>query len=211
MKEKTTSPSFNSSRREFLKNILPAGAIFCFGCSNLFGVPQTNDTPTTSTGKHKFLEDAGLNYEEIFALMFQYYYIPVMKQMAGQVGKEKFLEQLKNASSEATAASIGNMAKSFPTTDLTMMAMVYKTNPLFQHSLTYETVENTSRVLELKVHECLWAKTFREVDAADIGYAAICYADYAMAEAFNPKIKMIRSKTLMQGHDYCNHRYVMEE
>jgi len=30
------------------------------------------------------------------------------------------------------------------------------------------------------------------------------------ASAFNPKLKMIRSKTLMQGHDCCNHRYVVE-
>ena len=47
-------------------------------------------------------------------------------------------------------------------------------------------------------------------DAARIGYSYICYADYATAQAFNPKIVMRRSKTLMQGDSYCNHRYEME-
>jgi hypothetical protein len=48
------------------------------------------------------------------------------------------------------------------------------------------------------------------MNAADIGFATVCFTDYATAAAFNPKLKMIRSKTLMQGHDCCNHRYVME-
>jgi hypothetical protein len=27
-------------------------------------------------------------------------------------------------------------------------------------------------------------------------------------KGFNPKIKLVRDKTLMQGHEYCNHRYI---
>jgi len=63
---------------------------------------------------------------------------------------------------------------------------------------------------EIRVTECLWAKTFRDAKAGDIGYATICYQDYAMSQGFSSKLKMIRSKTLMQGHDYCNHRWVWE-
>jgi hypothetical protein len=62
----------------------------------------------------------------------------------------------------------------------------------------------------MKVTECLWAKTFREADAADIGYRCICRADYVTAKAFNPKLELVRDKTLMQGHACCNHRYVMQ-
>ena len=38
--------------------------------------------------------------------------------------------------------------------------------------------------------------------------AALCNMDYSWPTAFNPKFKMERDKTLMQGHDCCNHRYV---
>jgi hypothetical protein len=44
--------------------------------------------------------------------------------------------------------------------------------------------------------------------AGDIGYAMVCWGDYAWAEGFNPKIKLVRDKTLMEGHDRCNHRYI---
>ena len=44
-------------------------------------------------------------------------------------------------------------------------------------------------------------------DAPSQGYATVCFADFALPEGFNPKIKLVRDKTLMQGHDCCNHRY----
>jgi hypothetical protein len=66
------------------------------------------------------------------------------------------------------------------------------------------------RKVEIKITECLWAKTFRAANAADIGYATICYSDFAGAVAFNPKMRLVRTKTLMQGHDCCNHRWVLE-
>ena len=74
--------------------------------------------------------------------------------------------------------------------------------------LTLEIAEDTSRAVEVKVAECLWAKTFRELGAAEIGHRLICHRDYGDCQGFNPKITLIRSKTLMQGDDCCNHRFV---
>jgi hypothetical protein len=73
--------------------------------------------------------------------------------------------------------------------------------------LTFEIVEDTDQAFETKIAEC-WATTSREADAGDIGYAVICHQDFAAARGLNPKLKMVRSKTLMQGHDCCNHHYV---
>jgi hypothetical protein len=60
------------------------------------------------------------------------------------------------------------------------------------------------------VTRCLWAQTFREAGAADIGYATMCHPDFSSAPAFNPKIRMSRPKTLMQGNDHGNDRWVVE-
>ena len=58
---------------------------------------------------------------------------------------------------------------------------------------------------------CLVAKTFREADAADIGYAAICYADFSVANAFNPEIVLTRNKCLMNGDDCCLFEYDLDD
>ncbi len=75
---------------------------------------------------------------------------------------------------------------------------------------TVEFIQSEENVLEVKCTECIWAKTFREADAAEIGYAGICYTDYSAIKAYNPNMKLIREKTLMQGHDCCDLKIVME-
>ncbi len=72
-----------------------------------------------------------------------------------------------------------------------------------------EIVEDTDQAFELKITECVWAAAFRDLGAAgELGFAMVCWDDYAWAESLNPKIKLVRDKTLMQGATYCNHRYI---
>jgi hypothetical protein len=54
----------------------------------------------------------------------------------------------------------------------------------------------------------LWAKTFREAGAADIGYALWCYGDYTIARSNHEKLE--REKHLCKGDDYCILKYIPE-
>jgi hypothetical protein len=82
--------------------------------------------------------------------------------------------------------------------------------PRYQNSLTHEVVEDTQDTFELRVTECVWAEVFRQQGlGGEIGHAAVCNMDYAWPKAYSPNIRMERSKTLMQGHDCCNHRYLL--
>jgi len=81
--------------------------------------------------------------------------------------------------------------------------------PRYANSLTHEVVEDTANAFELRVTECLWATVFREAGLdGEIGHAAVCNMDYTWPKAFSANIKMERNRTLMQGHDHCNHRYL---
>lgn len=201
---------FVSSRRQFLQNILPVGTMLCFGCTHLSASVQSEENPQASEKSHKFLLDSGMSIQDVYRFTFQGYFIPLMKDFSNSMGDEKFMEMLKEASSRIGAQNMKRMTQNLPKRDLTAMAAYLKANPLFQKALTFEIVEESESALEIRVAECLWAKTFREADAPDVGYAAICYPDFAMASAYNPKIKLLRTKTLMQGHDCCDHKYVIE-
>jgi len=202
--------SFVSSRRQFLKRVLPVGTLFCFGGNQLLALGQSEEKSQVSNERHKFLSDSGMSIQEVYRFTFQGYFIPLMEKISNFMGDDKFIEMLKEASSEVGAEKMKRMTQSLPKRDLAAMAVYMKVNPIFQKALTYEIVEESEGALELRITECLWAKTFREADASDIGYAAICYPDIAMASAYNPNIKFLRTKTLMQGNDCCNHKYVME-
>lgn len=119
------------------------------------------------------------------------------------------MQVLKEAVFESALKAGQNTARRLARNDFAAYAdLVREPSNFGTHALTVEIVEDAPQALEVRVSECLWAKTFRELGAADIGYALICHRDYADCQGFNPGITMIRTKTLMQGDSYCNHRFV---
>ncbi|MGZ4398482.1 MAG: L-2-amino-thiazoline-4-carboxylic acid hydrolase [Gaiellaceae bacterium] len=49
-----------------------------------------------------------------------------------------------------------------------------------------------------------------ELGAEEWLYALVCATDLHVGTAFDPPIRFERTKTLMQGHGYCNHAYFVE-
>jgi hypothetical protein len=134
-----------------------------------------------------------------------------MKAMGAEMGREKLVEMLKRAYSAAAVERVREQLKTNPKNDLaTYTADLRNPIPIYRNALTFKVVEDTPTTFEARITECLWAKTFREANAADIGYACLCHTEFAAVPAFNPKIKMTLTKTLMQGNDCCNPRYVMQ-
>ena len=163
-----------------------------------------------TTVKHKFLEGSNMTFQEVFDFAFKSL-IPVLQGLAKELGEDHFLEVLKKVASECALKAGQDTARQLPSNDLAAFnASMREPSHFGKHVLTLEIVEDTPQVFEVKVTECLWAKTFREMGAAEIGYSLICHRDYADCQGFNPRITMIRSKTLMLGDDYCNHRFVWE-
>ena len=158
--------------------------------------------------KHKFLESSDMTFQEVFDFAFKKL-IPVLQGLAKEPGEDRFLEALKKVSFECALKTGQDKARQLPSNDFAAFIDPGSEPSHFgKHVLTRETVEDTPQAFELKVTECLWAKTFREMGAADIGYLLLCHTDYADCQGFNPKITLTRSKTLMQGDDCCNHRFV---
>jgi hypothetical protein len=71
--------------------------------------------------------------------------------------------------------------------------------------------EETPDKIVSHITECMWAKTFKEMNALDLGYIMCCHPDFATGRLYHPKIKFNRTKTLMQGDNYCNHTFYWEE
>lgn len=134
-----------------------------------------------------------------------------MKIMSQEIGREKFISLLQEASSKRVYESTKKQVSTLEKNDFaTYNEFWYIKDHFWKNVLSFDIIENTDSVFEANVNECLWAKIFKDNDASDIGYACHCHTDFADAQAFNPKIKLVRTKTLMQGHDCCNFRYTLE-
>jgi predicted hydrocarbon binding protein len=83
---------------------------------------------------------------------------------------------------------------------------LYLPPELRDHNLMeWEIVEKEDDKLQIKVTRCLFADAFQELGDTDLGYVLSCEQDFRFAEGFNPKMKLERTKTLMEGHDFCDH------
>ena len=195
-----------SFSRRGLFNIIPLAAAGCLGCARAGAcAPQAEEPPAG----HTWTEKADLTWEEVFRFAYQKDLIPLLKALADQVGREEFVSMLQEAGDAVVRNKTAQRRQTVP--DLaTLAARMKNMPPLMQHALEAEVVEQTPDAFEYRVTKCLWAKAFREEDAGDIGYAMICYPDYPVARSLNPKLQLIRTKTLMQGDDSCGLRYVME-
>jgi hypothetical protein len=207
--------SLVSSRRGFLLNVLPVGTLFCLGCGSLSALTGGQDTQKTGEQKHKFQEDSGMTIEGILKYANETY-VPILQTLANDVGREKFLDMLRKASVENITQLVSAMAKDFPTRDLAafadMMTMIVFNSFPTSKMLTYEIVQKTDKVFEVKATECLAAKLFREMKAEDIGISVFCHpwCDNPISQAFNPKIIGSLPKNLMKGDDVCIARFVLE-
>ncbi len=65
--------------------------------------------------------------------------------------------------------------------------------------------------LEYDMTYCAYAEMYKEMGLADIGHLLSCNRDGSFCIGYNPKMKMNRTQTIMQGADYCDFRYKMED
>jgi predicted hydrocarbon binding protein len=202
-----------SSRREFLLNVLPAGSLFCLGCGNFSGWTAVQDAQKAAEQKPKFLEDSGWSFQDIFDFAFKDFYIPTLKGFAQDIKNIDLIKTLKNIADRQSKIGGREYAEKLQKNDFATFAASRKeshVDPFWSHVQDVTYIEDSGKALEYKITTCLAAKTFRKVEASDIGYAYLCYGDDGFAAGFNPKIRLIRPKTLMQGDDCCNFRWVWE-
>jgi hypothetical protein len=194
-------------RRQFALKILPACSLTCLlGGGALEAAPSL--VALEDEEKHKFDGELAkkLSYRQLFALQYREY-IELTKALSAEMGKEKLIVLLKKFTREKMLKYGQSQAKGAPDRSFSTYVNTFK-SPSYNDTLTLSIVEDTEKVFEIKVTECLWATTFLQAGEGDIGFASVCFGDYAWAEGFNPKIEMVRDKTLMEGHGFCNHRYL---
>lgn len=196
----------SKSRRDLLTKSIPACAFACLGLSRLSTAAHTFENNLEMVPNHKFNKKVGWTYEQAYQWRAKLF-ADRMNRMSNYLEREKLIDALKKSTEEY----FSSIATYKPGNTLQNFVKPFYKEESYRTILTIEVIENRENFVSLRFTECLNAKVFRELDAADIGYATLCHGDEAWARAFNPKIKFVRTKTLMEGDDCCDHCYIMEE
>lgn len=192
-----------TSRRELFSI---AGVGGCLTCTRALLCAQP---PPAGATQYNPSEKADLTWEQLFRFAYQKDLIPLLKQMADRIGREKFCELIRESSDAVVRTKSAGRPPVVKDLE-SFAANLRNPPPLIRNALEAEIVESNAEAFEYSVKKCLWARMFLESQAGDIGYAMVCYPDYSVARSLHPKLKLVRHNTIMQGADRCDLRYVME-
>ena len=76
--------------------------------------------------------------------------------------------------------------------------------------LEMEELELTQTKYNFDVIRCRFVDMYKELGMEDLGFVLSCSRDFDLVEGFNPKMKLVRTKTIMEGHDRCDFRITFE-
>jgi len=203
-----TQQNLGLDRRQFLFKALPACSLMYFGGGGVSAATHFDEKPWLPQDKHKFDEayNGNLTHRQFYMNRYAEV-IDLADALLKEFGKRRMLKFLKRTTREKMLLYGQRHAERSPDNSFQSYVNTFR-SPMYEPTLSMEIVEETEKAFEVKVTECIWSETFLAEGAGDIGHALVCYGDYAWAEGFNPKIEMVRDKTLMQGHACCNHRYL---
>ena len=74
-------------------------------------------------------------------------------------------------------------------------------------ALEIEVQEQSDTVFRFNVVRCRYAETYKAMGLAEIGPLLSCNRDGAFCEGYDPKLKLDRSQTIMQGASHCDFKY----
>jgi predicted ArsR family transcriptional regulator len=164
---------------------------------------------------HKFDEPLQVTrlqyYKDAFAQA-----VAVIRDLEPVFGREKVHEAVRVASEKRACEGVAAMMASEGTNiqslqDFKQDQLAMWENPRIKKTHTCSMTQDTSDQVEFTVTECIWAKVFQELGAPDIGSLMMCQTDFAVARLFNPHIRLVRTKTIMDGQSVCDFRYLWDE
>lgn len=196
------------TRRELLIRTAPACALTCLGVSRADGLAAAlSALPCQEVHKFDRAEERPLSSKQIAEMMARNSF-DIIRTLRNEMGDAETIRILKLTSDELGRQRGAMQAERSPDTSFESFVSPFR-RMASGNSLTAEVVEDTEAVFELNVSECVWEMVFREAGmAGEIGHAAVCNMDYTWPQAFNPAFRLERTRTLMQGNDCCNHRYI---
>ena len=72
-------------------------------------------------------------------------------------------------------------------------------------------LEQTENTFFFNVTRCRFAEAYEKLGIMELGVALSCCRDFGFIEGFNPKIKLVRTQTIMEGAPICDFRYTLKE
>ena len=112
---------------------------------------------------------------------------------------------------QALACAAGReMAKKLGVNDMVALTRVVRGVWAQDEALEMTMLEETDLKLSFDVTRCAYAELYEELGMKEFGCCLSCSRDAGFAEGFNPRLKLQRTQTIMEGSPHCDFRFSLE-
>lgn len=134
---------------------------------------------------------------------------PIYEALKAEFGVEK-AQQIVGDAIRAKAIDFGKSLAETGTPSLRHFAELL---PLWKQddALQTETLVEDDQHFEFNVIRCRYAEMYREMGLQEIGHLLSCNRDASFCDGYDPRLKLTRTQTIMQGASHCDFRYRWEE
>lgn len=196
------------NRRALITKTVPACAAVCAGICNVEDLAGACRL-TVGQETHRFDQQKEFLWSERQRLLRgRRFALQLISSLRDEIGDDETIRILNLFSARRGRNAGTRRAEALEDTRFETFVSQIRP-PFMNNTITYETAEDTVSAYGIRVTECLHSEVFRAANlGGEIGHAAFCNMDFHSAPAFNPRFRLERTKTLMQGHDHCNHRWI---
>tara|TARA_Y100000588_G_scaffold279099_1_gene295907 strand:- start:361 stop:840 length:480 start_codon:yes stop_codon:yes gene_type:complete len=135
---------------------------------------------------------------------------PIFEEMVTQLGKETAISVLENAiRRDAVTQGQSNASPSIEENDIAAFVELYKLWTA-DGALEMDVLEVTDTSFEFNITGCEYAKMYKKLGMSELGSVLSCGRDQHFCRAFNPRLRLKRSQTIMKGANLCDFRYRLD-
>jgi len=162
-------------------------------------------------GRYRSSELLGRNnMDEQLEQMIGKYEVAVAfaKEFVAEIGEERAHRVIAQAFEKMQISAARDLAKQLGDNSLDALTGYYRKLATEKDNL--EVLEVTGQHIALKISRCRAWEAFQKLGAPEL-CSLYCNSDDAYIKAFNPKMKLVRTKTIAAGDVFCDHVWAIED
>lgn len=133
---------------------------------------------------------------------------PLIKAFMEEFGRDKVLKvvsRLIKSLARESGAELGQRMGNNTMGDFARGLNAWKEGG----ALEIEELELTQSKYCFDVTRCRFADMYKELGMEELGVVLSCSRDFDLVEGFNPRMGLVRKKTVMEGNDRCDFRITL--
>jgi len=150
---------------------------------------------------------AMLEKRRIEAAMLKHVYETLKASHGADVAKRTIAEAVRNSAMEQAAEMAARVAGK------TSLKTFIDRQELWTRggALERDVIEESGGRYRFNVTRCKYAEMYRDMGLGEIGHLLSCQRDGTFCEGYDPRIKLKRTQTIMQGASHCDFDYTFAE